>query len=181
MDEKVVLRISAAELEKIRDAEKLYDEGREEEALKLIDEVLNLPDDPNEAISYLKNLLANKDVISFDEVKKEDDRWSMDVKIGGGFIPYIMQLRGMCFSALMDKGFGIEILEKAVSNAYLMKEVFPNSWVHLALTGQIFLAIKEFDKAEALFQEAIELAPPDELMPKRCMDLLKRKKIWNHR
>ena len=179
----------------LEEAHRLAREKHWLEALAVVDHLLGIPEDPDVAKGYLRELMKNEAPAGIDppQMMGRDitgaERIKFRLRMGGGLVSSIMGFRSQCYSgaiAEIAKTHGASsrspcvviggsdpdlsrMARKAFGHVGICMELFKDDPDCLALAAAVCHTLGQFDVAQSLLSRSLELDPGNgyarELMP----------------
>jgi tetratricopeptide (TPR) repeat protein len=167
----------------LSDIEKAYqfaEEGKWEDALDVVDQILDIPEDTDTAIGRLRSIIQDEKLVDLKNSpigKDASGNWvaKMRMMIVGGMIPTIMGFRGQCIvktllsmlkkiapgkevAVIRDSEFN-KVANKGLQHVDICSQLFWDDPDNLAFAGTICHTVGKLDAAIELFERALKLDP----------------------
>jgi tetratricopeptide (TPR) repeat protein len=182
-DAQSVFKGSPSEL---KEAYRIANSGKWGEALAIVDRILDMPDDTQAAIKYLKDMMRTGDKLGVDTRIMGSDisgnhLMKSQIYLGGEMIPILMTFRGQC---ILRHIFDIMEKNKSIDGESIDKSVFGETGnkavQHIEICagtlwdtpdciyylGAICHTIGKLSAARLCFERTLELDPSNEMASK---------------
>lgn len=144
-----------------RRAEILYKLNQEYDALKIIDEALQLPTEDIEGT--VKQVVLKLTDKSEGQLRVQNPDVIRDLLI----------IRAKCLSDIIERERDHSMLPVALANAMLMSDLFPQDANCLCLASQIYMLLDKYEEAKELIDRAMAMNPNDTFV------IFNFKELWN--
>ena len=140
--------------------EDLMAKDRVNDALEIIDRILEIPQGSEKAINHLRAIMSNQERIILETIV-ETNRLIIRNKIGPGYVSVLLESRGVCFSAILDtpNPGKSNFMSRALEHVDIVLCIFPNSINHMILSAQILFLSGSVNRANDLLQKVLSIDP----------------------